>query len=455
MIFFEQLSIYGNFGLGILFSLFMIYASIVSFIEKENRAAIVSTILMIGIALVLVLPFFVDFFIQYYYHEIVFSTIVFSGLLLLFNKRSNKFTPETANSKYDERNIMFSRKELENDLEKFEAYYAKHPEKKELDDLFREKPGLLEDNAAFYNPYTFNASRTTFDIIEAFYPKINGAVSPVKKDQGAEFNTQFIKNWAKKLGAKGVGITPMKDYHFYSVKGRRERYGEKIANNHKYGIALTVEMDKFSIDSAPQSQVIMESTQQYFNSGAIAVLIAEFIRQMGYPATAHIDGNYEVVCPLVAKDAGLGEIGRMGLLMTPKQGPRVRIAVITTDMPLDADQAFDDSSVIEFCTYCKKCAVVCPSQSIPKDDRKEMNGVKRWQINSEGCFTYWCIAGTDCTRCMKVCPYSHPGNFFHNMIRFGIKHSYLFRRFAVYMDDVFYGKKPKSSPMPRWIPKNK
>ncbi|MFQ6103859.1 MAG: hypothetical protein ACE5OP_06150 [Candidatus Glassbacteria bacterium] len=52
------------------------------------------------------------------------------------------------------------------------------------------------------------------------------------------------------------------------------------------------------------------------------------IRNLGYPARTHIDGNYRVVCPLVARDAGIGEIGRMGLLMTPRLGPRVRIAVV-------------------------------------------------------------------------------------------------------------------------------
>lgn len=65
--------------------------------------------------------------------------------------------------------------------------------------------------------------------------------------------------------------------------------------------------------------------------------LAEFMRSIGYPARAHIDGSYRVVCPLVARDAGLGEIGRMGLLMTPELGPRVRIAVVTTDLPLVPD----------------------------------------------------------------------------------------------------------------------
>ena len=51
------------------------------------------------------------------------------------------------------------------------------------------------------------------------------------------------------------------------------------------------------------------------------VQLAAAIRDLGYPARAHIDGNYRVIAPLVARDAGLGEIGRMGLLMTPRWVP--------------------------------------------------------------------------------------------------------------------------------------
>ena len=46
------------------------------------------------------------------------------------------------------------------------------------------------------------------------------------------------------------------------------------------------------------------------------VQLGYLIRSLAYPARTHIDGNYRVIAPLVARDAGLGEIGRMGLLMT-------------------------------------------------------------------------------------------------------------------------------------------
>ncbi len=203
--------------------------------------------------------------------------------------------------------------------------------------------------------------------------------------------------------------------------------------------------------TAPAGPAVMESAQQYLNAGSIAVQIAAFIRNLGYPARAHIDGNYDVVCPLVARDAGLGEIGRMGLLMTPNLGPRVRIGVITTDIPLILNKYMHNHSVIDFCTICKKCADVCPSQSISFNDMEDIDGIKRWQINQEACYTFWTKVGTDCGRCVSVCPYSHPDNLMHNLVRAGIKNSFIFRRFALKMDDVLYGRKPVAAPLPEWI----
>ncbi|MCD6400484.1 MAG: 4Fe-4S dicluster domain-containing protein, partial [Anaerolineales bacterium] len=177
----------------------------------------------------------------------------------------------------------------------------------------------------------------------------------------------------------------------------------------------------------------------------------ETLRAMGYNARAHIDGNYRVIAPLVARDAGLGEIGRIGLLITPKYGPRVRIGVITTDMPLVASQRKPDLSVIDFCNVCKKCAYNCPVRSIPLDDRKEVDGAYRWRINPDTCYRYWTVVGTDCGRCMTVCPYLHPNNIMHNLVRWGTKKSGAFRRFAVLMDDLLYGKQPGQRELVHWF----
>ena len=80
-----------------------------------------------------------------------------------------------------------------------------------------------------------------------------------------------------------------------------------------------------------------------------------------------------------------------------------------------------------------------------------IDGVRRWQIDSEACFTFWCQVGTDCARCMAVCPYSHPDHLLHNLVRLGVRSSLLFRRAAIWGDDFLYGKKPAPREVPEWM----
>ena len=175
----------------------------------------------------------------------------------------------------------------------------------------------------------------------------------------------------------------------------------------------------------------------------MAVQLADLIKRLGFQARAHIDGNYRVICPLVARDAGLGELGRMGLLMTPRLGPRVRIAVVTTDLPLETDSPFSDPTTVAFCMDCMKCARSCPSRAISfTDPEADEEGVVRWTIDSEACFTLWAKLGTDCARCMAVCPYSHPDNAVHGLARRAARRSGIARRALLELDDLFYGRRP-------------
>jgi reductive dehalogenase len=263
--------------------------------------------------------------------------------------------------------------------------------------------------------------------------------------------TMYLKSLASYYGALKVGITELKPYHCYSHVGRGTGiYGEPIPVEHRYALAFTVEMAYPMVSASPHPQTSMETAKQYVEAATVAVQLAAAIRRLGYPARAHIDGNYRVIAPLVARDAGLGEIGRMGLLMTPELGPRVRLGVVTTDVALIPDGRKPDPSVIDFCNICKKCAQNCPSRAISFDRRQEIDGALRWQINSETCFHLWNVFGTDCGRCMAVCPYSHPNNFMHNLVRRGISRSGAFRRGALWLDDLFYGKKPVSHSAPVW-----
>jgi ferredoxin len=116
------------------------------------------------------------------------------------------------------------------------------------------------------------------------------------------------------------------------------------------------------------------------------------------------------------------------------------------------DRPFRDPTTLDFCRQCKKCAECCPARAISFNDPEEdENGIKRWTIDHEACFTLWGRLGTDCARCMAVCPYSHPDNTLHALVRWGIGNNWVFRRAAVYLEDLVYGRRPSAKPELGWM----
>jgi len=355
----------------------------------------------------------------------------------------------------DEREAIFHRFcRLEPGSEDFNIYYHQHPDQLNFDNEVRSLPHLAEPGTRTYHPMISPYQSAMFDVIEKMTHNIDWEPRPVEDvpvQISATEATQRIKGFGRYVGADLIGTTRLNPYYIYSNIGRSPgHWGDSIELNHKYGIAIGVEMDYEMIRHTPDSAASTETAFKYYEVTKVAMILARYINILGYNARAHVDGNYRVPCVPIAADAGLGELGRLGLLITPTLGPRLRLAVVTTDLPL-----LQDSPVVfgvqDFCTFCKKCAVNCPSGAISKGDKEVYKGVEKWQSNQGSCYRFWRSQGTDCAVCVRVCPYSHPGSVLHNGVRRAIRRNHWIRRMAYFGDNLFYGKKPKcSGHLPSW-----
>ena len=439
-------------GFGGVWFLFFLVFSWVSYREKEQRATQVALAVGLGGATLFFLAVALPFPGQLLF--LGFLNILLIAAIILFWLPIGKVEigPDTPTRRFDEREIMFARAYLQPGSPEYQVYYEMHPEHEKGDRQTRAQPGLLSPEAKFANSFHFAATDGSFDLTSALRESVNGPIAGDTKSLSPTQMRDFVVGLAHYFGARDVGITELRPYHLYSHVGRGTGiYGEPVRLPHSHAIAFTVEMDFEMVGTAPQAPTSMESARQYVEAARVAVQLANTLRRLGYPARAHIDGNYRVIAPLVARDAGLGEIGRITLLMTPRQGPRVRLGVVTVDLALPTIPREPNRALIDFCNICKKCAENCPSKSLPFEDRQEIDGARRWKLNEETCFRYWNAVGTDCARCMAVCPFSHPDNFMHNLIRWGIARSGAFRRFALWMDNLFYGKKPEPRKVPQWL----
>ena len=133
--------------------------------------------------------------------------------------------------------------------------------------------------------------------------------------------------------------------------------------------------------------------------------LAQYLKSRGFKAQSHdLQGRGQVI-PF-AVEAGLGQLGLNGQLLTPHSGSRCRISLIDTDAPLDLDAPVD-YGIEGICDSCRVCVRRCPPGAITAQ-RKLHRGVMKAKIDTARCFPV--IAQTDaCAVCMKVCPVQRYG----------------------------------------------
>jgi reductive dehalogenase len=381
------------------------------------------------------------------------ATVVVLLLALPLGKSQPLRIDKSRAERFDERHIMFGRAELREGTSQYEEYYTDlNPGVKETDDGIRAMPELGGPGAKYYDELDSPYMVSVFEFIEK-YRHLADPGEPGRSPAGIDPReaTRRIKGFARHLGVLDVRVTRLRDYHVYSHAGRQlSNWGDEIGIRHVYAVVFSVEMNHHMVHSAPLLPTAIETSIEYMRIAGISICLATYIKNLGYNARAHVDGNYQVLATAVAHDAGLGELGRLGLIITPTHGPRVRTAVVTTDLPLIEDQPIN-FGVQHFCEICKKCAENCPSQSIERGEKREVRGVTKWQSKMEGCYKYWRSVGTDCSICLAVCPYSKPDTFYHRVLRFFIRRNALARSLAFFLDDLLYGKRPRHVHKPEWF----
>lgn len=220
-----------------------------------------------------------------------------------------------------------------------------------------------------------------------------------------------IKDVAKFFGASLVGITSVNPNWIYS--NSFERASGKIGSvemPYENVIVMAVEMGWDEINQSPGYPASAAAALGYSRMAELAGSLARYIRMLGYPALP--SGNDTGQNIPLAIDAGLGEHGRSGLLLTPEFGPRQRLCKVFTSLPLKLDKPID-FGIVKYCETCHACAMACPAKVIPKDDRTDVpisicnrTGIKKWTVDTATCLLFWRENGTDCANCISACPWA-------------------------------------------------
>jgi reductive dehalogenase len=252
---------------------------------------------------------------------------------------------------------------------------------------------------------------------------------------------RHIKGFGYFMGADVVGTCRIPQYAVYS----HDKAGNPVENDHPNAVTIVVDQGYATMDASTGSDWISsaQSHRAYTTSAFIAFAVAAYIRQLGHAARVHYSRDYQLVLPPLLLLAGVGEIARNGIVLNPFLGLRFKAAVVSTDMPLEADKPVD-FGLQDFCRKCKKCAVECPAQAISYDDDKSIyNGYEKYPFHVERCtrFRLTNPHGSMCGRCIKACPWNKPEGWTHDLVRWTIQRAPVLNGLFVRADDLFgYGK---------------
>ncbi|AKG54266.1 reductive dehalogenase [Dehalogenimonas sp. WBC-2] len=333
---------------------------------------------------------------------------------------------------------------------------------KDLGVVLASSYGWIHDAYSYFDFYTKTSPRV---ILPGAFSTPQEAGLP--KYQGSpEENAKMIRAAFHYFGAAHVSFQELDDNRLKMIFANDEANGKPyvfedaevpsvekdryvIPKSYKYVISYLVVQNMFTNKTG-------ESWDGYLGGAAVAKAYSElnfmqgrvltFLRALGYGGAGSNPGHVNGFAVL----GGQGELGRANLLIHPVYGMVGRVPnMVLTDLPVPTESPIEFGAM-RFCKTCKKCAELCPSNSISLETEPSWEttgpwnagGVKTWYADWKTCLPYRNMryAGL-CGNCQGVCVFSKfdEANI-HNIIKGTVAATGIFSGFFRNMDDAFgYG----------------
>lgn len=245
-----------------------------------------------------------------------------------------------------------------------------------------------------------------------------------------------IKDWGFELGFQQIGISDTDlakdekyllkwlDQAMHGEMGYMQQHGSKRSRPAELipGTIriISVRMDYMPEDGEDPEAILNDPQQAYVSRYAtgrdyhkiirnrlqkLAERITKVTGEFGYRA---FTDSAPVLEKAIARNSGLGWIGKHTNLINPKAGSWFFLGEIYTDLPLPVDEPF----ITDHCGSCTACIDICPTQAI----------VEPYRVDARRCISYLTIELREsipeefrkdignriygCDDCQLVCPWN-------------------------------------------------